>query len=112
MTLEEMTAQRDALLAARYRGVRTVEIDGRRVTYATDTEMAAAITDLERRIALASERRSTPANPDLRLEGTLSARVAERISGAGSGRSSAGSRRGLRTGGSRASSRAGRISTR
>ena len=34
MTLEEMTAQRDALLAARYRGVRTVEIDGRRVTYA------------------------------------------------------------------------------
>jgi hypothetical protein len=54
MTLEEMTAQRDALLAARYRGLRTVEIDGRRVTYATDTEMAAAITDLERRIALSS----------------------------------------------------------
>ena len=27
MTLEEMTAQRDALLAARYRGVRTVEIE-------------------------------------------------------------------------------------
>jgi hypothetical protein len=54
MTLEEMTAQRDALLAARYRGVRTVEIDGRRVTYATDTEMAAALTDLERRITLGS----------------------------------------------------------
>ena len=34
MTPEELTAQRDALLAARYRGVRTVEIDGRRVTYA------------------------------------------------------------------------------
>jgi hypothetical protein len=51
MTLEEMTAQCDALLAARFRGVRTVEIDGRRVTYATDAEMAAAITDLERRIA-------------------------------------------------------------
>ena len=50
MTLEELTAQRDALLAARFRGVRTVEIDGRRVTYATDAEMAAAITDLERRI--------------------------------------------------------------
>ena len=50
MTLEEMTVQRDALLAARFRGVRTVEIDGRRVTYATDAEMAAAITDLERRI--------------------------------------------------------------
>ncbi|MGE0753330.1 MAG: phage head-tail joining protein [Variibacter sp.] len=53
MTLEEMTAQRDALLAARFRGVRTVEVDGRRITYASDTEMAAAITDLERRISLA-----------------------------------------------------------
>jgi hypothetical protein len=51
MTLEEMTAQRDALLAARFRGVRTVEIEGRRITYATDAEMAAAIADLERRIA-------------------------------------------------------------
>ena len=55
MTLEEMTAQRDALLAARYAGIRTVEIDGRRVTYASDAEMAAAITDLERRIAAGSE---------------------------------------------------------
>jgi hypothetical protein len=55
MTLEEMTAQHDALLAARFRGMRTVEIDGRRVTYATDVEMAAAITDLERRIAGAQE---------------------------------------------------------
>lgn len=50
MTLEELTARRDALLAARYRGVRTVEIEGRRITYATDAEMAAAIADLERRI--------------------------------------------------------------
>jgi hypothetical protein len=55
MTLEEMTAQRDALLAARYRGLRTVEIEGRRVTYASDAEMAAAITDLERRIAAAQQ---------------------------------------------------------
>ena len=54
MTLEELTAQRDALLGARLRGVRTVEIDGRRVVYATDAEMAAAITDVERRMALAS----------------------------------------------------------
>ena len=53
MTLEELIAQRDALLAARYRGLRTVEIDGRRVTYATDAEIAAAIADLERRIAVA-----------------------------------------------------------
>jgi phage FluMu protein gp41 len=56
MTLKELTAQRDALLAARFRGVRTVEIDGRRVTYASDAEMAAAITDLERRIAAAEAR--------------------------------------------------------
>jgi hypothetical protein len=55
MTLEELNAQREALLAARYAGIRTVEIDGRRVTYASDTEMAAAISDLERRIATGSE---------------------------------------------------------
>jgi hypothetical protein len=55
VTVEEMTAQRDALLAARFRGVRTVEIDGRRITYASDAEMATAITDLERRIAAAQE---------------------------------------------------------
>jgi hypothetical protein len=51
MTLAEMTVQRDALLAARYRGLRTVECDGQRVTYATDAEMAAALADLEKRIA-------------------------------------------------------------
>ncbi|QLH37848.1 MAG: hypothetical protein HWD60_00985 [Defluviicoccus sp.] len=51
MTLEEMMAQREALLAARYRGVRTVEYDGKRITYATDAEMAAALADLEKRIA-------------------------------------------------------------
>jgi phage FluMu protein gp41 len=55
MTLEELTTQRDALLAARFRCVRTVEIEGRRITYASDAEMAAAITDLERRIAAAQE---------------------------------------------------------
>jgi len=55
MTLEELTAQRDALLKARFRGVRTVEYDGRRVTYASDAELAAAITDVERRIASADD---------------------------------------------------------
>jgi hypothetical protein len=54
MTTEELIMQRDALLATRYRALRTVEIEGRRVTYASDAEMAAAITDLERRIAAAS----------------------------------------------------------
>jgi hypothetical protein len=51
MTLADLIAQREALLAARYRGVRTVETEGRRVTYATDAEMASALTDLDRRIA-------------------------------------------------------------
>jgi hypothetical protein len=50
MTLEELKAARDALLAARYRGVRSVEMEGRRVVYGSDTEIRAAITDLERRI--------------------------------------------------------------
>jgi hypothetical protein len=53
MTLEELKAAREALLAARYRGVRSVEMDGRRVVYASDAEMQAAITDLERRIEAA-----------------------------------------------------------
>lgn len=51
MTLDEMIAQRNALLAARARAVRTVEVEGRRVSYATDGEMATALADLERRIA-------------------------------------------------------------
>lgn len=55
--LAQMTAWREALMAARYKGVRTVEYDGRRITYATDAEMAAAIADLERRIAAAGTSR-------------------------------------------------------
>ena len=51
--LTQLTAWRDALMAARYRGVRTVEYDGKRVTYATDGEMAAALADLARKIAAA-----------------------------------------------------------
>ena len=49
--LAQLTAWREALMAARYRGVRTVEYDGKRVTYATDGEMAAALADLNRQIA-------------------------------------------------------------
>lgn len=41
-------------MAARFQGVRTVEYDGKRITYATDTEMANALADLERRIASTS----------------------------------------------------------
>jgi hypothetical protein len=49
--LAQLTAWRDALMAARYQGIRTVEYDGKRVTYATDGEMAAALADLNRQIA-------------------------------------------------------------
>lgn len=58
MTAEQLEAMREALLAARYRGVRTVEYGEKRVTYAGDAEMAAALADLDRRLAvLASGRR-------------------------------------------------------
>ena len=40
MTVEQLEATREALLAARYRGVRTVE--GRWSAFVTDAEMAAA----------------------------------------------------------------------
>ena len=55
--IAELTRWRDALMAARYQGVRTVEYDGKRVTYATDAEMAGALADLERRIAERSKGR-------------------------------------------------------
>jgi hypothetical protein len=55
----QLEAWRDALMAARYRGTRTVEYDGRRASYATDAEMATALADLERRIAAARDRRVT-----------------------------------------------------
>jgi hypothetical protein len=54
--LAQLTAWRDALMAARYRGVRTAEYDGKRVTYATDGEMAAALADLNRQITGATDR--------------------------------------------------------
>jgi len=57
--IAQLTAWRDALLRARYAGVRTVEYDGRRVSYATDAEMANALADLERRIAAQSSERIT-----------------------------------------------------
>ncbi|MBZ0227300.1 MAG: hypothetical protein K8F58_02435 [Bauldia sp.] len=52
--LAELQTLRDALLTARFAGVRTVEYEGRRVTYATDAEMAAALADLDQRIGAAS----------------------------------------------------------
>lgn len=52
MTLPELQAARSALEAARFSGVRTVEYgDGRRVTYTTEAELAAALRDIRRQIA-------------------------------------------------------------
>ncbi|MBM3518162.1 MAG: hypothetical protein FJX56_09920 [Alphaproteobacteria bacterium] len=55
----QLEAWRDVLMAARYRGTRTVECDGRRVSYATDAEMATSLADLDRRIAAARQVRVT-----------------------------------------------------
>jgi hypothetical protein len=51
MTLDELTTRHSALLSARYSGTRSVSYDGKTVTYGTDAELAAAIADIERRIA-------------------------------------------------------------
>ncbi len=41
--IEELEALHDVLLKARYAGTRSVEYDGKRVTYASDAEMATAL---------------------------------------------------------------------
>ncbi len=51
MTLDELKPRHSALLAARYSGTRNVSYDGKSVTYGSDAELAAAIADIERRIA-------------------------------------------------------------
>jgi hypothetical protein len=51
MNLEELKSRHSALLAARYSGTRSVSYDGKTVTYGSDAELAAAIADIERRIA-------------------------------------------------------------
>ncbi len=55
----ELENLRDALIRARAQGLRSLLYEGKRVEYGTDAEMAAAIADLERRIAAASGRRPT-----------------------------------------------------
>jgi len=51
MTLDELKARHAALLAERYSGTRSVSYDGKSITYGSDAELAAAISDVERRIA-------------------------------------------------------------
>jgi hypothetical protein len=48
-----MQALLSALLGMRFGGVRSITYDGRQISYASDAELAAAIHDLERRIAAA-----------------------------------------------------------
>ena len=52
MTLDDLKARHSALLAARYSGTRSVSYDGKSINYGSDTELAAAIADVERRIAV------------------------------------------------------------
>ena len=51
MTLDELKLRHSALLTARYSGTRAVSYDSKTVNYSTDAELAAAIGDVERRIA-------------------------------------------------------------
>jgi hypothetical protein len=51
MTIDDLKSRRSALLAARYSGTRSVSYDGKTLTYGTDAELAAAVFDIERRIA-------------------------------------------------------------
>lgn len=54
MEIDRMRALLSALQEARFSGLRSVSYDGKTLTYASDTELAAAITDLEARIARAA----------------------------------------------------------
>lgn len=56
-TEEQLRQRLAALQEARWRGVRETTIEGRRVGYATDAEMANAIADLENRIAQSDGRK-------------------------------------------------------
>ena len=51
MNLDDLKARHSALLAARYSGTRSVSYDGKSINYGSDAELAAAIADIERRIA-------------------------------------------------------------
>ena len=51
MTIDDLKSRHSALLTARYSGTRSVSYDGKTVNYGSDAELAAAIGDIERRIA-------------------------------------------------------------
>ena len=54
MTLAELVAKRDALMAARLSGQRVVELDGARIEYKSDAEMLAALNAADAAIAQAA----------------------------------------------------------
>ncbi|MCT4334287.1 hypothetical protein MU516_15585 [Paracoccus sp. YLB-12] len=54
MDIDRMRALLTALQEARFSGLRSVSYDGKTLTYGSDMELAAAISDLESRIARAS----------------------------------------------------------
>ena len=51
MTLEQLKTQREALQVARFNGVLTVKAGDKTVTYKSNVEIQAALSDLEREIA-------------------------------------------------------------
>lgn len=51
---EELEQMRDALIRARASGVRVTMYEQKRIEYASDAEMKAAISDIEARIKSAS----------------------------------------------------------
>lgn len=52
-TPSDLQTYLETLIAARAKGLRVVEYQGQRVEYKTDGELASAIADIERRIAVA-----------------------------------------------------------
>ena len=54
MDIDRMQALLSALQEARFSGLRSVSYDGKTLTYGSDAELAAAISDLEARISRAS----------------------------------------------------------
>lgn len=54
MEIDRMQALLSALQEARFSGLRSVSYDGKTLTYGSDAELAAAIADLEARIARTS----------------------------------------------------------
>ncbi len=50
-TVDELTTRLATLQAQRASGVAEIQVDGRTIRYRTDTEIAAAIADLERQLA-------------------------------------------------------------